>query len=95
MEREPLNYGQRCFWVLFEILCPVAFLVTGVYWSVLFKGGEITWHNFHLHATNSIVMLFELFVSRHYLRGSHIFFLFLFGGAFIGWLFLVHYWTNT
>jgi hypothetical protein len=40
-------------------------------------------------------MLLELFVSRQMVRVSHLFFFLLFGGAFVGWLFLVHHWTGT
>ncbi|KAJ8925730.1 hypothetical protein NQ315_009578 [Exocentrus adspersus] len=84
------------YWILHEIALSFAFMITIIFWTVLYNGTFFTATNFFVHGSNSIVLFIDLWIIAHPIHIPHYLYLFIFGQIYI--LFTVAYYyldTNT
>ena len=83
-----LRWFHKVVWILFEVSCGVAFIITVAYWSLL----EINLSPFSInnHLINAIIMLLELLVNRIPIRILHFYNLFFFSIIYIVFSLILH-----
>jgi hypothetical protein len=96
-----LNYWPRPLQVLHSIyyssVVTYPFLVTIVYWGILYKGPWFplrynAWSNISQHAMNSLFCLFEIFFTRtNPPPWIHVLFLIIILALYLGLAYLTHY----
>jgi len=88
------NYRQwipYLIYLMWDILTPVAFLVTIVYWAFIHSSAKFP--SIAMHIINSVAFGFELIVARVLTRKRHLILLLLLGGAFLLHMYL--YYENS
>ncbi|KAI8866676.1 hypothetical protein GQ42DRAFT_127889 [Ramicandelaber brevisporus] len=73
----PRFLSDILFWLLYETAIPYSFIVTLVYWSVLYQPKDqpnalATWFNVSVHALNFAIALVEMIFNRMIMKRSHV-----------------------
>lgn len=55
----------KFYWFLCNNSVVFACVVSSIYWTLLYPGGQCSLNNYLVHATNSIVLVIDVFVIRH------------------------------
>lgn len=92
LERTPLTWGMRWTVIAGECLCTAALVVTITYWTFLAGSSEssMSFKSVHMHITNLIIMMGELFLSRLPFFVTHVFCIIVMGILYIGTM-LIYY----
>lgn len=61
----------KFYWFLYNNSVCFACVISFIYWTMLYDGEEKGLNNYLVHATNSLVLIIDLFVVRHPHRMSH------------------------
>jgi len=90
-EVKHLTLSMKIFVVLFEVICPTAFFVSIVYWSLLFPNDpDFQWRTFQEHGINSLIMGTELILNRIWFQPLHIVFFLLFLCCYLALALIYH-----
>ena len=71
-EQQSMAWYHKALWVLYNISAPNAFLITVVYWGVLYTGYPTDMLDVSTHALNSVFMLTETCVGSVPVRVLHV-----------------------
>eukprot|EP01006_Ploeotia_vitrea_P012605 TRINITY_DN33328_c0_g1_i1.p1 TRINITY_DN33328_c0_g1~~TRINITY_DN33328_c0_g1_i1.p1 ORF type:complete len:319 (+),score=144.45 TRINITY_DN33328_c0_g1_i1:68-1024(+) len=93
-EWEPLTGGVRVMFVMFEVIVPITWLVTLVYWTALYSARQLGYLTFQLHAANSFISLTEMLLVKWVPRKRHFVFVVLLGAGYIASADLTHHLTG-
>ncbi|XP_064609085.1 protein rolling stone-like [Liolophura sinensis] len=86
-----LRWNFKLQWVLYNIASGAAFIVTAMFWTVVYDGSGVTFCNFHLHAINTCFVVMDTFVTRMPVYFRHCLYTVLY--AVVYSLFTVLYWA--
>uniref|UniRef100_H2YYR0 Protein rolling stone n=1 Tax=Ciona savignyi TaxID=51511 RepID=H2YYR0_CIOSA len=95
---EQIRWFHIVNWWLFNVACTAAFNVTIFYWALI--GSRRTLERnlqpvtFHLHVTNSILFLIDIFMVAFPVRLLHFFYAPLYGVVYILFMLIIH-WTGV
>ena len=93
----PMKWYMKLSWFLFSISAPMSLLVTVCYYisySLQLANpldGALTVIDINLHATNSVMVLLELFLGAYPVRVLHVIYPIIYGLIYV--VFSVFYWT--
>jgi hypothetical protein len=55
----------KIYWALWNQSIVLSCIVSAMYWMVIYKSEPIDSNNILIHATNSIVLIIDLFICKH------------------------------
>nr|XP_002127130.1 protein rolling stone-like [Ciona intestinalis] len=94
----PLRWFHIINWWMFNVATVAAFNVTIFYWALIGRTRTAERNlrpvTFHLHVTNSILMLIDIFMVAFPVRLLHFFYAPLYGVVYILFMLILH-WTNV
>lgn len=90
-EDNALSWPQKALWVFFNIGSVASLVVTIMYWSALYPGGEIDGLSVNEHILATIFMLIEVIFSNIPIRLLHFMYSHAFASIYV--LFTVIYWA--
>lgn len=67
------------YWVLHQMAVPIGFMITIIFWTLLFEDMPFTALNFYVHGSNSILLFIDLLVIGHPIRIFHFVYPLIFG----------------
>lgn len=67
-----MTWPLKFYWFLTNICIVFAFCASISYWTLGYKGQHMEINNVVKHATNSLLLIVDLFIIRHPYRFSHI-----------------------
>ena len=79
IQTDHITWYQKIHWLLFNIGTEMAFTVLVLYWSILYRGGEIDGVNANAHLTNGIIGLVDVWVSGTPIQILHFIYIQAFG----------------
>ena len=92
---DDLRWFHKLNWILFSVGATVAFLVTGLFWIVLAPGRTAAENlnpiTFHLHGTNSILFLVEIFMVAFPTRLLHFVYPIIFSFTYAVFSVILHF----
>jgi hypothetical protein len=77
-----MTTGLKVYWFLYNNVLLFACVISGIYWSMLYDGRIINLNNILVHMTNSLVLVFDLFIVNHPYRISHFIYPMICGSAY-------------
>lgn len=66
-----MSIGLKVYWFMSMNTVVFAFMISGIYWTMLYDGRVINLNNVLVHMTNSIVLIIDLLIIQHPCRISH------------------------
>ena len=78
-QTDHITWYQKIHWLLFNVGTEMAFIVVVLYWSILYRGGEIDGVNANEHLTNGIIGLVDVWVSGTPIQILHFIYIQAFG----------------
>ncbi|XP_018322706.1 protein rolling stone [Agrilus planipennis] len=81
----------KIYWAANTIATDLAFLISIVYWSLLYDSNDLDTMNVMIHAMNSVLMLLDLMVVAHPVRIVHFYLPVFFGIVYL--VFSLIYWS--
>ena len=82
VQKDGTVWYQKVQWVLFSIGAEAAILVTILYWSLLYRGGNVSQINLVTHTLNGVMALLDMAITGIPVRILHVVYPLIFCGSY-------------